>query len=1163
MKQTLTFLAAIFLSATLFSQVNFTANQSVVPYTGKFRPGMNQGFYPNLGWDNRTLADLSAGNAAVGQRGVGSKTNRQGLYEEVLGIPVFGYDLNVPDFAHYAALGMGEHVAIVGGPLAWHKDFSTSSYCTNPASPNFGVQSNLFGNLYTPVWDGGANGTPYNDDNYWAAYLYKVVSQYKDQVRFWEIWNEPGLDLTGQLGWRDQNFPGNWWQEGPDPCDNILHAPLYHYIRTLRIAWDVIKTVDPDSYVCLGSVGYQSFMNALLNNTDNPNGGDVSAAYPLKGGAYFDCITYHSYPHFDGSTTNYDAQFFERHSDEAADGVVKYRDYYQQILNQYGYDGVTFPKKEWIMTETNSPRKVFGEAFPGSGLGPFFGGVDQQINHMMKAMMIAKINKVHQLHIFQLIDQRNEADANYEFHLMGMYKNLSTGPYNAVLNDVGKAMKTITDLVYDTEYDATRTAAMNLSAGARGYAFRRPDGSYVYAIWAKTTDDLSENASATYSFPASFGLTTVTRYNWDYGYSNASQVVAPSNIQLNARPIFFSAGGTQPPPCSISAAVSNVQCSDNGTPTNPADDTFTFTLTVNGSGTSGTWSAVVNGQTVTGAVGTPKVLGPYSISGGGIGLTIRDASNSACVTETFATAPAPCSTSNPPGTYCSSTSDFPWHDWIAGVQVGSINNPSGKSIYSNFTSQTTNLANSTNHPIALTAGFSWFTYGENWRVWIDFNKNGTFEASEKVLEGTQTAPPNGTASAVFNSNLNIPAGAATGATRMRISMKRGAFADPCELLPFGEVEDYTVNITGGTPPPSCSISAATSNIICNDNGTSATGDDTFTFNLTVNGTGTSASGWTATINGQNSTGTYGTAKAMGPYPISGGNLSIAVRDNTTATCTATASAAAPAPCSNTNPPPPPGVYCTSTSDFPWHDWIAGVQIGSINSPSGKSVYSNFTSQTANLSRGVATPITLTAGYSWLTYNEFWRIWIDFNKNNSFDDAGELVFSGQLNAPANGTATGVLTGNFTVPAGATPGSTRMRISMKRDGFATSCEKLPFGEGEDYTVNILNNLQPGSGDTRSQTNQQAQQFLEKDAAGFALFPNPAQHSVFVNLKNFAGQAGTLSVFNSQGKLVRSQDLTADTPQIFELETFDWTEGYYFLQIRCAGRRPAVQKLSVIRY
>jgi hypothetical protein len=1035
MKQIFTFLAFC-LAMPIFAQVNFTANNQITPYTGVYRPGINMGYVP--GWSNQELANISAGNSAINQKGIGAKSIRQGLYEEVL--DVFGYNLAVPDFAQYATLGTGEHVAIIGGPVAWHKDFNTS-YCQTPGEAQYNLPSELFGGLYLPIWDGGANGTPYNDDNFAAAYFYKVASQYKDQVRFWEIWNEPGLDFKN-VGWRDQSYPGNWWLEGPTPCSNVLNAPIYHYIRTMRIAYDVIHTVDPDGYVCLGSVGYQSFLNALLRNTDNPSNGDVSAAYPLGGGAYFDCISFHSYPHFDGSTTNFGLNFFERHSDEAADGVFKYRDYYQQILDQYGYNGVTYPKKEWIVTEINTPRKAY--------TGVYVAGADVQINHMLKATMIAKVNKIHQLHTYQLFDQKTDAEATYEFHQMGLYKKIDgIAPYGQTINDQGKALKTVSDLVYNTTYDAARTAAMNLPAAARGFAFKRPDGTYVYALWARTTEDLSEAAFATYSFPASFGLTNLTKYLWDYGYSNATTTTSASNIQLDARPVFFTVGGAAPT-CIVSAAVSNVVCNDNGTASNPADDTFTASITVSGSGGSASWTTTINGTTVTGTYGTPKALGPYPISGGSLFFTVRDASNALCATEVTVTAPATCSTGGGnPVPYCASVSAFPWHEWIAKVQIGTINNTSGKTPYTDFTAQSTSLANGTSHPISLTSGFSYLTFNENWRVWIDFNKNGVFETTEKVYEGQLTAPANGTATAVLNGSLVIPAGAATGSTRMRVSMKRGAYSDPCEAVPFGEVEDYTVNVTGGGGNP-CALNASVAGVTCNNNGTNSNpADDTYSFSVNVTASNASA-GWTATINGATVTGTYGTPKSVGPFPIAGGNLTFTVRDNVTATCTTPATAFAPPSCSTGGGNPVP--YCASTSAFPWHEWIANVKVGSINNTSGKSAYSDFTSQSTALTIGTATPITLTTGFSYLTANEHWKVWIDYNKNGVFEDPSELAYQGILNAPANGTATGVISGNITVPAGTAAGATRMRVSMKQGAYPTPCETVPFGEVEDYNVSI---------------------------------------------------------------------------------------------------------------
>ena len=42
------------------SQLDFTANDSIIPYSGYFRPGVNLKFYP--GWTDEQLADIAGGN---------------------------------------------------------------------------------------------------------------------------------------------------------------------------------------------------------------------------------------------------------------------------------------------------------------------------------------------------------------------------------------------------------------------------------------------------------------------------------------------------------------------------------------------------------------------------------------------------------------------------------------------------------------------------------------------------------------------------------------------------------------------------------------------------------------------------------------------------------------------------------------------------------------------------------------------------------------------------------------------------------------------------------------------------------------------------------------------------------------------------------------------
>ena len=459
---------------------------------------------------------------------------------------VWGYDFLLSDFQHFESLGMEDLTMIVGFPAEWHRDQtyycgssdSMHNFCQNdPYNPD--CKSNMFANLYTPIWDGGANGTPYNDDNYLAAYMYKMVSTYKDHVKFWEIWNEPGFDHSFSQGWQQPGGPNNWWDNDPSPCVNHFHAPIEHFVRTLRICYDVVKTVDPDAYVALSGVGFESFLDAVLRNTDNPIDGSVTADYPLGGGAYFDVMGFHTYPDIDGSVRDLvNGQWvYTRNSDKAAQGVPKRKNSYEALLAQYGYDGNTHPKKEWIITEINTPRVPFYASNPNS-----MASDESQTNYITKAMVAAMKIDVRQMHPYQLADRKTVANATGEFDLLGMYLNFTgTDPYtNLTKTNEGIAYTTTSKLIFGTSYDATKTAAMNLPSNVDGGAFYDAvNNRYKYILWAKTTLDLSEAASATYSFPSSFGLSTINKREWNWSETNSSLDISSNNIALTGRPIYL------------------------------------------------------------------------------------------------------------------------------------------------------------------------------------------------------------------------------------------------------------------------------------------------------------------------------------------------------------------------------------------------------------------------------------------------------------------------------------------------------------------------------------------------------------------------------------------------------------------------------------------------
>jgi hypothetical protein len=557
----------------------------------------------------------------------------------------------------------------------------------------------------------------------------------------------------------------------------------------------------------------------------------------------------------------------------------------------------------------------------------------------------------------------------------------------------------------------------------------------------------------------------------------------------------------------------------------------------------------------------------------------------------------------PQGSYCQSLSNFPWEDWIAGVKVGSFDNPSGKSTYSDFTGQVINLTQNVPTPVQLTAGFSYFTWNEHWTVWIDYNHDGVFSSPNEVVQmQVLQAPPFGTPTAGISGSINVPASATTGLTRMRVSMKRGTFASACETLPFGEVEDYTVNIQpGGAAVADLELSATGSPTtvssgtvhykltLTNKGPATATGitirhspsanfsyysnvvaaagtfnqptrtwsigslgagvsvtldfdglivdqttpqvdffevmtaspddpdsphgndlgaktpneDDEAAVNLVPTGAADlivtnlnvpavvqpgSTQGFTFTV--QNTGGLVapnvgvrfffstdnvldgsdlslgftfaGTVPPMGAVngsssfttpagTLPGNYFLIVMADDNYAIFESNENnntSAAPIQVSGGSP----GTYCPASSNFPWEDWVARVKVNDLDNTSSKSPYSDFTFKTAQLKKGLQYTMTLTAGFSYTTYDEYWKVWIDFNRNGVFEN-DENVLSGLLQRPPNGTVNASLNQSIVIPDNIPSGTTRMRVIMQRDNFPTlPCGAVPFGEVEDYTVDI---------------------------------------------------------------------------------------------------------------
>jgi hypothetical protein len=142
--------------------------------------------------------------------------------------------------------------------------------------------------------------------------------------------------------------------------------------------------LDPSAYVARG-LGHPSFLDAILRNTDNPVDGTVTAQYPLQGGAYFDVMSFHSYPAYSLKTWDNSIMGFiyRRHSDAAASEYLSKMNSMKQVLINRGYNDITYPSKIFICTESNIGRMPFPDA---AGV-PMVGSDLAQKNYMMKAMV--------------------------------------------------------------------------------------------------------------------------------------------------------------------------------------------------------------------------------------------------------------------------------------------------------------------------------------------------------------------------------------------------------------------------------------------------------------------------------------------------------------------------------------------------------------------------------------------------------------------------------------------------------------------------------------------------------------------------------------------------------------------------------------------------------
>lgn len=228
-------------------------------------------------------------------------------------------------------------------------------------------------------------------------------------------------------------------------------------------------------------------------------------------------------------------------------------------------------------------------------------------------------------------------------------------------------------------------------------------------------------------------------------------------------------------------------------------------------------------------------------------------------------------------------------------------------------------------------------------------------------------------------------------------------------------------------------------------------------------------------------------------------------------------------------------YCTASGNSTY-EHIDLVTRGTINRTSGADGgYIYLASPKPNLVPGTTYSITLSAGFASTTYTEHFAVYIDYNRDGDFVDAGEKVTTHSI---ATG-ATFIKT--FTVPTTVTLGTTVMRVQMKYNTAPTTpCGAVGDGEIEDYCINLSS--------VPSVENAQSNDLII-GKAGLTVYPSPSSNVINFTVNNVEENSkANVQVISIDGKVVYTNtiNLEANSNNENQIDISMYAFGMYTVKV-----------------
>ena len=185
---------------------------------------------------------------------------------------------------------------------------------------------------------------------------------------------------------------------------------------------------------------------------------------------------------------------------------------------------------------------------------------------------------------------------------------------------------------------------------------------------------------------------------------------------------------------------------------------------------------------------------------------------------------------------------------------------------------------------------------------------------------------------------------------------------------------------------------------------------------------------------------------------------------------------------------------------------------------------------ANIVRGQSYSIVLEGNTAGATFESFFKVFFDFNKNGSFDDAGESFEAGSITGSTgeDGAQAGA---TFMIPTDAALGLTTMRVIKLYDLYPEGgCpdETFGYGQAEDYTVNV----------------QATAATADFSSVSFRYYPNPVN-----DMLNFSSVAGlqSVEVYNMLGQQVLAKEVSGNEATV---NMASLTPGSYLVKVQANG-------------